>query len=83
MNVGAMTAGFLLDAVRGHFKDVATSKLVAKEVALPILGPRMMTAYRMIYLVGGLCARCVAFVLSNFLRRGIDAEAMEEDLLGE
>ena len=48
MNVGAMTAGFLLDAVRGHFKDVATSKLVAKEVALPILGPRMMTAYRMI-----------------------------------
>lgn len=80
MNVGAAAAGYILDVVRGHFRDPVTSKMVPKMVHFGPFGDRMMTAYGMIFFVGLLCA-ILAFAASVFLRKGIDAEAEEKQLV--
>jgi MFS family permease len=78
MNVGAMASGFLVDWARGKFKNPAGKGLIPKEIDIPILGPKTMTANGLIFFVG-FVAGILAFVVSLMLRKGIDLDAKPQE----
>ena len=73
MNIGAASAGFLVDACRKPFLSMDGKRLVQKTVVLPWVGERTLSAYRMVFLLGAALA-AVAFLLTLLLREGVDTE---------
>jgi proton-dependent oligopeptide transporter, POT family len=76
LNIGGVISGVVVDAVRAPFIDPATHKLVARVVALPLLGPTTMSAYRAIMGLGTLSAG-VAFLVTLLLRTRVERERRE------
>jgi len=75
---GALAGPLVIDPIRRAFLDPATGKLIRREVPLPLLGARPMSAYAAIlglgfaFAVGGLLATLL-------LRRGFEERTDPED----
>jgi MFS family permease len=79
-NFGAMSAGGLVDWCRNRFKAPGGKVLIAREINLPIVGPKTMTAYGLIFLIGFVCAvLSVGVALS--LRASVDLDKDTADVV--
>lgn len=70
-NLAGTIAGPMIDAIRAAFIDPTTKKLAPHTVDLPLLGPRMMSAYAVIMGLGFISA-ALAVVVVLFLRRDFE-----------
>ncbi|RYE76285.1 MAG: MFS transporter, partial [Myxococcales bacterium] len=77
-NLAGTISGPLIDTTRAAFIDPATKKLVPHVVNLPILGPRMMSAYAVILGLGFVSA-ALAVLVMLLLRRDFEHRADPED----
>ena len=76
-NVGATAAGFVVDACRKGFLSADGSTLLSKTVHLPVLGDRVLSAYRVVFLVGAVLAG-VGFLLTLLVRGDVDTEPVAD-----
>jgi dipeptide/tripeptide permease len=67
LNVGGVLSGQLIDRTKAYFVDPQTHHLVLRTIALPLVGPTPMSAYRAIIGLGTITA-LFAFVATLFVR---------------
>jgi len=79
-NFGAMSAGALVDYCRDRFKAPDGKSLIAKVVNLPIIGPKTMTAYGLLFLIGFVCA-VLSVGVSLALRADVDMDKDTADVV--
>jgi POT family proton-dependent oligopeptide transporter len=76
-NIGAASAGLLVDACRRPFLSSDKKTLLPKTVTLPWVGEHTVSAYRTVFLIGAGLA-VAGFLLTLLLRDDVDTERSGE-----
>jgi MFS family permease len=75
---GALCGPFVIDATRARFLDPTTKKLVTKQIVLPLLGERAVSAHITIMALGFVFA-VAALIAISFVRKDFEHRVDPED----